>query len=420
MKAFPTARLLFVIGLSGLASATLCPAQPATVPASPHFPLSPPGQPVEAGRAAEWNALSPDEKKFVEDIEQLFEPTGSVRLAAARLNSLALIKLAATDSPLSSEQVDVFTQKMPAKFRSVDIFQNLKDKISDKGRFRFLRAETVDGARRIVFRAQYPNGMNYLHFALVPGSHPLVSNDFYSLVTGQLMSDSLAAIMPKFIGKAGSPELREAAMAAATLDQMEDALDAKEYQKVLDLYAKLPRRFQRSRNSQLIRMQAANYVSQDQFNEAVAELALRLPNDASIALLTAAAYQKDKQFNEALEAINTVDATYHDEYLNDLRSSISISAGKPREALLFAKYGLAADPLNRQVVDDYLTAALAADDSQAIADALDRVELDLGTPVHDLTNDPHFASFVTTLAYASWNERHLERRKQHTKPAPRP
>jgi hypothetical protein len=360
-----------------------------------------------AARAAQ--PTDPQERTLFAILDKAINTDAGLTPANALLDLDALGERVVTRASLTGDERTKTKQGLVAGFGNGSLLSAIRQNASQKGHLVYLRTETVGGERRLTCRVQGAMGLNYIGFIVEPRAGSLKIVDFYSLMTGELVSQTIANEIVRTLLRKNAGNADAAEVFAKAITDMRQAIQANTPQKALDVFNALEPRLKSSRALLLARLQAGQMVSDAEYIKAIDDMVRLLPDDATAALISVDGLLLAKRYDDASKAVSRVDAAVKDPYLDSLRASVAFLKGDAPAAVKLARSALKADPMSYQAVDILLTSALKANDFPAIADALERLEFDQKQEIVDLNTAEGFKPFVDSPEYPRWMARRKAR-----------
>ncbi len=190
------------------------------------------------------------------------------------------------------------------------------------------------------------------------------------------------------------------------------------WRETIDACKKLPEALQTSRTVLLIELVAAKKLGADEYRAALDICQKHLGKDPAFAVLSFGRALLDKDWTQALAAIDVLDkAVGGDPFMDYQRCEIHYAAGaldKAKEAGLRA---VEKEPGLEPAQWALITIALKTKDWPGTVAGLGRLEKQ-GVKLKDLTKVPLFSEFVKTDEYAAWAKEHAEKKSGDPEPPP--
>ncbi|MGD9646830.1 MAG: tetratricopeptide repeat protein [Pirellulales bacterium] len=294
---------------------------------------------------------------------------------------------------------------------------NLPDAIvralGDKGSYLPLWVRTVNGKTRVLMRMVTSEGtLNYHEFLLLKNALGRIEAvDVYVFVTGELMSQTLRRGALTLIAekkKSLVTRLLEGDQNflkhVDTITAIHQANQGGQYQRVLDLYAKLPAKMQADKALMIARIQAALHVGDEAYLAALDDFAKQFPNDPAGDLMLLDATFLHKDYDKCLATVDSLDKRLGgDPYLNTFRASVALVQGKTDEAKKFFEAVIAGAPGVVQPYFALVEISLAQMDFAETARLMTVLENELGMRFpDDLSQVEIFQPFVESPEYGAW------------------
>jgi len=293
--------------------------------------------------------------------------------------------------------------------------------IKEKGSYQLLRVHTEDGQPRALFRLlRFDGGLSYHDYLLLKRPDGQIKAiDMHDFFSGELISQSMrrmlltaAAEQNKGLIDRLKGQESEYVRHFDKLQALMRAVQQKDHRKVLRVYKTLPPSLRGDRTMMLIRVQAAAHLehSQEQmpeYDQAVKDFRRAFADDPSIDLLSVDAHLAEKQYDQALAAVDRLQkALGGDPYLDVLRAGVWAEQGdydQAQQLLQRARKNLPEmDSLQLSVVG----MALAREDYETVLNYLIDAEVRYGIEFVDPTTQSEYRGFVHSPQYEKWKNRH--------------
>jgi hypothetical protein len=292
------------------------------------------------------------------------------------------------------------------------LFRRITEQIEQGGSYDFLRVRIGRGGRRLLFRVTSAEGMLNYHDIVVyrAGSGELMAADLHVAATGELLSETFRRSLLHIVAQENPTILQRLTGSQADyvkflpqVSQLTTHIRENQYQEALADYDQLPASLQREKSILILRIAAAQNVSEAEYQAALKTLVEYHPNDASVGFYMIDAAQQGGDMEGALRAVNRLDkAVGGDPYLNVVRASLFVEKQdhtKARELLAKVE---AWNPRLVQTQWVYVSIALAEQEFDEVVRRLRIVTDELGGGVADLTTIPEYAEFVKSPQYEAW------------------
>jgi hypothetical protein len=282
--------------------------------------------------------------------------------------------------------------------------------VEQGGSYRLLRTHRVDGQPRVLFRLLLPEGagVNYHDLTFTrDAAGKLRISDVHLALSGEFLSDTLRRAYLPVVAKVSGLKLNERDAAYVIhlddLSKMVSEAGEERFSEALVIFRGLPAPLQADKNILLIRLQAAQKVSDEEYAQAIDDLVRQFPNDSSVALLTIDGYLLQGHFARALSSVDKLDqALGGDPYLNVLRAGIHYQAGDLAAAEIAARKAMAAEPTLEDAYWQVATVSLDTESYDTTVEMLDLLQQRFGVELEDLTKVPEYADFVKSPQYRKW------------------
>ncbi len=284
--------------------------------------------------------------------------------------------------------------------------------MGESGHYRFLRLHDAGGEKRLLFRlAPSEGGLNYHDLVLSRGAsgQPEIV-DFHIAISGELMSETLRGlIVVAAAGQKGSflqkltGQYSDFEANLPTLNQFQAQKNAGQFAEALATFKRLPQSLQKVKAFALQRTIIAGNVNEAEYLAAMTDFRQAFPNDACIDFVSIDFHLLRKEFDKALQAIDSVDRSVGgDPYLNLSRVDPLLEQGKFAEARRAADLGVQTEPGMVFPVYTLIGVGLKARDFQVVLDGLKLAQDKHNATFGDLRTVPEYAEFVKSPQFQEW------------------
>ncbi len=281
-----------------------------------------------------------------------------------------------------------------------------------RGEYRALRVIDAKDHKKVLFRLKPARGgVNYHEFLLDRDpSGQVRAREFFVYLTGEPMSATLRRGFLPLVAQQSRGVLERLRGSESAyvknidkLIAMNQGLVQKQPAETLATYATLPPEVQREKNVLILRMTAAQAVSEEEYTKAMADLRANYPKDAGVDFISTDYFLMKGQFDEALGCVDRLDtAIGGDAYLDVLRANIEIQAHRFDRAQARIESAKDREP---DLVDAYLSAlelAVAEKDNQAAVRHLEELRKRFQFHFAELSAQPQYADLVGSPEYKAW------------------
>jgi hypothetical protein len=280
------------------------------------------------------------------------------------------------------------------------------------GSYELLHLENRKGRRSALFRARTPEGaLNYHKLLLARRPDGQVKAvDIYVFAAGELMSETLRrAYLPlvvhssrNFLEKLTRSE-NDYIKNIDTILKMTNSLRDGQPQETLAAYAKLPPSLQKEKSVLIIRMRAAQAVSEAEYAAAIEAIRTNFPDDPSLDLISLDGFVLKKQFDEALACLDRLDKSVGgDPYLDYMRGNVNLEKGDAAAALKCAQRAGEGMP---KLIDPrwvVVAASMQLKDFDTTLAELKSIKHDFDFKFGDLSKQEPYAEFAKSPQYQEW------------------
>ena len=207
--------------------------------------------------------------------------------------------------------------------------------------YELVRTHSQNGVQYALFRLYGDEGLNYHDYRLVKRGKRAVAIDVYVYQTGENMSETMRrTLLPasrqnskNWLEKLASSD-RAFLEKYDQIDQMSDLVNGGNGVKAIRVYRNLPEEIQRLKVVQIMRYEAATLAGDEEVLAAARDYKRLYPNDPSLALMTIDGLIVEKNFDEAIAAVDQLDKLIGgDPWLDFLRCSIYLEEGDQASAI---------------------------------------------------------------------------------------
>ena len=288
--------------------------------------------------------------------------------------------------------------------------------IKGGGSYKFLHRGVRDGHKTTLFRLVTSDGniANYHDFVLARRPDGKVrAVDAYMFLSGELISQSIrrlyipvaAKVAPGLLDRLQGTE-RAFMKNLPRFEQMTTEVRNGHPAEALKIYQQFPPELKKDKNLLLIRLQAAQDVSDEEYSRAIEDFRATHPDEACVELLSIGYYLLKKDSPRAFACIDRFEkAVGGDPYLNVTRANIHTEAKEYDAARKDARSAIAQDPTLQDAYWTLMTISLQEHQFADTVMLLNQLEDGFHVPFGDMTQLPVFAEFVQSPEYHAWKER---------------
>ncbi|MBI3861211.1 MAG: hypothetical protein HY290_04885, partial [Planctomycetia bacterium] len=297
--------------------------------------------------------------------------------------------------------------------RTGGMVASLHTAIKQGATYRSLRVNVAEKVPFVLFRFKLPNrgGVNYQQMPLArkPGAG-IVATDIYVYLGAENLSDTfhrawlpLASQTLKNNAKAADKAVEPLVANLEGLTNLANLVAQQKYPEALEAYRKLPESLRQDKTVLLLRLQAAQKISDDEYAACIEDFRKFRPGDTALDFILIDGYTFQKDYEKALQCVDrTNERVGGDAALVVLRGTLLLAMNRVADADKAIKQAIAAEP---DLADSYvvgLDVALAAKNFDDTAKYLDMLEKNYSYEWKDLREVPIFADFVKSPQYAKW------------------
>jgi hypothetical protein len=349
--------------------------------------------------------------------------TDDIETAKSLIDLSALVETASTGIELSSNEKGEILRGFKDGFtQGGGLFADIRQAISKGGTFDHLRTRTLEGERRATFRLvlSESGGINYLGFPLARRpSGEVLGTDVYVYFSGELMSQTVRRMLLPVVAQEKRGILErlqqgesEFVQHMGKIQRMAEQNRSRQFKEALATYRSLPPALRDQKFAQLMRLQAAQNVDDEEYASALEKIRRDFPNDACADFLSIDAHLIKQQFDQALTSVDRLDkALGGDPYLNVLRTNIYLAKHDVSNAKAVIEKAVAAPNAHRDTYVLLVRVALAENRHDKVRQGLEtlltRFNLDLG----NLAENIEFAEFAKSPEHTKWLKYRTEQGK---------
>ena len=187
------------------------------------------------------------------------------------------------------------------------------------------------------------------------------------------------------------------------IEEMKKFINAGDPRNALERYRELPEKLQKQKMILLIRYQAAQMLSLDEYELAIEDYRTNFPNDGSLDLLLIDGYFLKKDYRKVIECIDrTNEHLGGDSWLTALKGSMLAQIGCFEESRAEIQQAITMEPDFLDVYLVALSASVLAKNNANIVEDLTRLEALFGLEIKDLTEVPEYEDFVKSPEFENW------------------
>lgn len=335
----------------------------------------------------------------------------NVQLATSMFDWDALLQKATVSDDVSSEFRQGFINGAKNAGGARAFTEQLSRMLNDGGQMKLLRIRQKGGATHAVVRVILPDGaVNYHEMQLErDAAGQIRASDIYIYTGAEYLSDTMRRMFlfaasqdPTFIQKLGGAKNP----VAEHLDQYKalfDKLRTGDSKGAEAIFQSLPSDMRKQKSLLLAHVIATRSLGDDAYGKALDELRSAFPNDGAIDLMSIDFYILKHRDDDALKAIDRVDAAVGgDPYLDVMRANLFVRRGDLTRAREYTQRALSHEPDLSEASWTEVSMAMMDKNYAETARILTHLRDDLHVPIADLRQMPEYADFVKSPEYARW------------------
>lgn len=375
-------------------------------------PTAPKAAAVESLAAAD-PALA---EAFAREVERTVA-AGDGTFLDSRIDFATLMQRTLGGKGIPPQRMATYQRQIRATFRfGAQIVETLKP----GGDYTFLRVHRAGSETRALFRLLLSEGgANYHDLILVTRRGEVVVADAYTLMAGELLSDTLRrSVLPGVLHD--QKGVLDKALTGESdyvrhADEILAMVRANSPDQALAIYQQLPPSLQRDKNVMLARLKAASAKGWESaaYHAALNDFEAWFPDDPSASFVLLDQYFARKEFAKARQCIDAVEgAIGEDAHLCFVRGNAFVADGKLDLAEAAYEKGVALEPALLTPHCGLMDVARERRDWPALCKFLTRFESATGRRADFLKAVPEYAEFLQTAEFRAW-----EQSRQAPKPA---
>jgi tetratricopeptide (TPR) repeat protein len=190
--------------------------------------------------------------------------------------------------------------------KGMDLGTKILATMSDKGSYSFIKHYTKDSLHHVLFRL-YDQGMiNYHDMELTRVNGEAKIADMYIYLTGENFSETMKTLYSEFTSFEEKGSTQNSRW-MQEIPKIRNLITEKKYQEALDIFNSMPLVIQNSRPFQIINVEIASGISDEDHIKAVERYEALYPNEPNMQLMLIDAYVLRQQYDKALKAVNELD-----------------------------------------------------------------------------------------------------------------
>lgn len=280
--------------------------------------------------------------------------------------------------------------------------------IQDGGSYRLLRIDTSSPTPVPVFRLLSQGSVNYHRWHLVRDpSRKIRIADIDVFISGEPLSKTMRRLLVPALAAAGKGQADEYVKQLEDVFAMQRLAAGGNHKDALEVWAKLPEPLRNEKALMLDRLQYAQKVGGQAWDDAVADYEKKFPNDAVLELVRINALTSQKKYKEALEAVERLDKSIGDPYFDLLRGQFNFSLQDYPKAQTYFEKLLKWDHKFERAWGGLILLALAEKDYAKTVKLLDDREKATGKPLTPefIEKSREFRAFTQSAEYQKWKSR---------------
>lgn len=280
--------------------------------------------------------------------------------------------------------------------------------IQDGGSYRLLRVETGGATPVPVFRLLSQGSVNYHRWQLArDANRKLRIADIDVFISGELLSQTMRRLLVPALAAAGKGQADEYVKQLEDVFAMQRLASGGSHKDAIEVWEKLPAAIRNEKAIMLDRLQYAQKVGGRAWDDAVADYQKRFPDDPVLELVRINALSSQRKYTEALDAVDRLDKTIGDPYLDLLRAQFHFSLQDFPNAQVHFEKLLKWDNKFERAWGGLLLLSMARKDYARTVKLLDEREKATGKPLAPdyIEKAREFRAFAQSAEYQQWKSR---------------
>lgn len=264
--------------------------------------------------------------------------------------------------------------------------------------YRYLRVKHRRGQAVVLFRMLDERGrVNYHEWLMTVVGGTARAVDMYGYVGGQYVSDMMRPLIAQGFGS-GLPD-----GSLRGIQRVTSHYQRQQWDQTLQAIRRLPPEVQQTKMIMLMRIGAAQNVSDAAYRQALEDYAASFGEDASAALVTLDHSFLQQRYDECLKKLDILERDLGaDGHLYCLRANVWLEKGDLRQARDSALRAAQAEPELKEAWWAQLRVSLRASDDAETARLLAHMEQGLGIEIGDISKIAGYQGFVQSPEYRQW------------------
>ena len=209
--------------------------------------------------------------------------------------------------------------------------QQIVNALGKDGSYELVKQYEKDGKQRAIFRLLSGDGLNYHDYEFTKVNNKVGVSDVFIYMTGEMLSKTMADIFISMDGKLSQLENMD-----TKLSKIKKLTEKGNYEEALDEYHKLPLEIKNAKNFRMTYLQIMSGISDSAYKKALSEFEVQYRNEPNMYLSLLDVYFVNKEYDQALVAINKVDSLINkDTYLDYYRGLMRKTQERYPEAITY-------------------------------------------------------------------------------------
>lgn len=282
------------------------------------------------------------------------------------------------------------------------------------GSYTLVKVHEVGPESRAMFRMVLPDdgGFNYHDYVIKQVGKSLKVSDVYIYGSGEMLTSTMRRAMIIAAASQGPEWLKN--LTGRDLDMAKSAKTVREYSElaaksdpegVLALYAKLPKSVQMEKGVLLVRLYAAAQIDDKTQATALADIRKSDPKDLAGDMQLLSNYlssQKYVEFSGVISRINKM--VGGDPYLNVVLAGMEVERQDYATARKLLEEAVASDDSLIDAWWSLVTVSLREKNFKSAITSLEKLAVDFGVDIGDVTRNAEYADFVKSKEFAKWKQ----------------
>ncbi len=366
-------------------------------------------------RKAKVQAITETEARALADSLEAAALEGNVKAFSNLIDWKAIIDRATAlpESQAIDKSRSEFRKSALDRATRSGLAASISTAIRQGGTYKCVRINVTDKTPYVMFRLALGKqaGLNYHKLLLARNTEGhVVVDDLYVFISAELMSGTLQRAWRTVANQMLKTNAEKAALGpdpflanSENIQKVTGLVRLERFPEALKAYNELPAVVRQDKSLLIIRLRAAQAISEEEYAKGIADFRKFHPNDVALDFILIDGYVMLKQYDLALKCVDSVDKSVGgDAAMLVKRAAVLLLLKRVPEARQAVEDAIAAEP---DYYDAYTTGAdvsLAEKNFDETVKYLTILETKFEVVWPDLRNVPVFAEFVKSDQYRKW------------------